>query len=267
MKQLENTFERDNNKFSQMTRNDKTALYVRKTFEDTFVCYEVFAVKTMNDEEIYPLEPAFGKCAWAPKSIERAQTYFDRISKGEIVIPDINPLTGEMIPLVNDPSLDEMMAEAEIPVTNVVETIPAETVAPVVVENVITIPVETVAEPVIDVPIVIVNPVESTVTQVETTETVTAPSEIVPIETVAKVDVTPTNDGGALVTVAKVKKNKVEMVIPLGEFTQAQFAIANNLPVRGVVWSRLDFLVNSGKLNKSFRKVGKGKPTAFYVGV
>jgi hypothetical protein len=77
---------------------------------------------------------------------------------------------------------------------------------------------------------------------------------------------TPASD--VLVEVATVTtKNKVasvNMVIPTGEFTQAQFALANNLPERGVVWGKLDSLVKAGKLKKEFKKLGKGRPSACY---
>jgi hypothetical protein len=54
--------------------------------------------------------------------------------------------------------------------------------------------------------------------------------------------------------------------IPTGEFTQAQFATANLLPVRGVVYNVIQTLVNKGLIKVSQRvKMGAGRPTVLYV--
>jgi hypothetical protein len=110
-------------------------------------------------------------------------------------------------------------------------------------------------------------------------EPISEPVEISLVETVAhqedpmvtetptaEVEVGGTPDGGAVVTVAKIRKKRVEMVmnIPKGCFTQADFARANDLPERGIVWSKLDKLVTDGKLSKSMKQIGKGRPTAIY---
>jgi len=250
MKKLENTFEKDSNKFSLVARDEKAAMYLRKTLEDTLVCYEVFSIKSKNNEEIYPEAHAFGKWAWAPKSMDRAQTYFDRISKGEIVIPDVDPTTSEMIPLENDMSLEEMMAESEV--ENV-----SQPVENVVVESVVTtIPVETTVEPTIEIPIVVNSPVETVETPVETTD---------------KVEVTPTNDGGVLVTVAKVKKDKVTYLYPTGEFLRNDFAKMNGMdhtPPHSDSYGPLMAEIKAGRVVELRKeKMGKGKPRSIYSAV
>lgn len=69
-----------------------------------------------------------------------------------------------------------------------------------------------------------------------------------------------------VVRVEPVATKKVTVTIPVGEFTQAQFAVANNLPERGVVWSMLDTLKTRGFIKESKReKVGPGRPTVFYI--
>jgi len=159
-----------------------------------------------------------------------------------MVIPDYNPITNIVDRPENDPSLEELMAEDEVP--QLVETVVDST--PIVETNDDpTAPAEAVVEP-----------------------------EVVEIELEEEIEptvVNPTVDGGAVVTVAKVKKVKVPKsdktqtaVIPTGEFTQAQFATANGMPLRGAVWGRLDNLVQSGKLVKVLKQVAKGRPTAFY---
>lgn len=239
MNKLETNFTLDNNNFTQLKRTDTAALYKRETPEGTLVSYEVFAVKTKDGSEVYPNSNAFGgnfKWAWAPISQDRANVLFDRLANNEVVVPDVDPITGEMNRPENDPSLEEVLAsEDPTPVQEIVNEppvgwteIPAGLETPVVSET----------------PAVLEDP-----TVVET------PS----------VDVTP--DGGAVVTVAKVKKEKVipTMNIPSGEFTQAEFARANGLPERGVVWSRLDSLVQAGKLSKVLKQIGKGRPKAFFT--
>lgn len=241
MKTLETQFVNDDNTFTQIKRTDKAALYKRETLEGNFVSYEVFQIKTKDGQEIYPTQESFSKWAWCPILEDRANTVYDRINNGDMVIPDYDPITNTVAPLENDPSLEELMAEDETPtVVSVVESTPI----------------------------------------VETNDDPTAPEagvvepEVVEIEleeTVEPTVVNSTVDGGAVVTVAKVKKVKVPKtdktqtaVIPTGEFTQAQFAVANGMPLRGAVWGRLDNLVQSGKLVKVLKQVAKGRPTAFY---
>lgn len=102
---------------------------------------------------------------------------------------------------------------------------------------------------------------------VPSTPAVETPVVDVSLEATPAVEVAATPDGGAVVTVAKVKKTKVEFspIYPEGEFDQAIFARANGLPERGVVWSRLDDLVKAGKLSKVLRPIGKGRPKQFFT--
>jgi hypothetical protein len=74
--------------------------------------------------------------------------------------------------------------------------------------------------------------------------------------------------GAVLVTVAEVKKNeKINWVIPMGEFTQTQFAEANGLPVRGTVYNTIQSLINKGMIKIARReKLSGGRPTVLYVG-
>ncbi len=242
MKQLETTFELDDNRFTQLKRSASAAIYKRETMEGNLVSYEVFAVKSKNGVEVYPQKHAFGKWAWCPISLDKAEIYFDRIDSSETVIPDVDPETSEVVRDEVEVSLDDM------PDVNVEGQVSVQTTA--------------------DAPVVV------SLESVEAGEDPTVPDEVV-VEPVAEVvpevntEVQPTPDGGAVVTVAKVKKEKVEMVfiIPKGEFTQAQFAVANGLPERGVVWSRLDSLVKAGKLNKALVKMGKGRPTQVFTEV
>jgi hypothetical protein len=80
-------------------------------------------------------------------------------------------------------------------------------------------------------------------------------------------EVAPTADGGAVVTVAKVKKEKapaIDYIIPSGEFSQKDFAHANNIPERPL-WGKINRLVESGKIVKVLRADGKGRSKAFYT--
>lgn len=228
MKQLETQFTLDNNNFTQVKRSAKAALYKRETLEGAFISFEVFSIKSKDGVEVYPNQTAAGKWCWCPIKAERAEKYFNNIDSGDIVVPDVDPITGEYVRSEEDnKSLEQVLAEADpapLIVTNIDPTAPAEIPTPEVV-----------------------------MTDSPTPE------------------VTATADGGAVVEVAKVKKNRnttnVQMVIPSGEFTQAEFAKANGLPERGVVWGKLDALVQAGKLKKDFKQVGKGRPAAVYVGV
>jgi hypothetical protein len=238
MKQLETKFTQDNNNFTQVKRSDKAAVYRRETLEGAHVSFEVFAIRTKDEQEVYPNQKAMSRWAWCPVLEKDADKWYNRFNKGEIPIPQIDPITGENIPLTNDISLDELMAQTDVPVSVLVET-PATQEDP-------TIPNEA--------------PVDVVVSGGGT-----------PVESVPAV--LPTPDGGAVVTVAKVKKAKAVkavkvasvLTIPTGEFTQAQFATANGMPERGSVWGKINGLVEAGKLNKVMRQVGKGRPTAFFT--
>ncbi len=238
----------DSDQFTQIKRSDKAALYKRETAEGAFITFEVFAIKAKNDVEVYPNEDAMSKWAWCPISQTRAETYFKRINDGEIAIPNVDPETSEMIPLENDPSLEELMAQDD----------PIVTTAVIVQAPVVEIPVDVLVE----------DPTAPTATQHSVETAITANADVSPIPLTIP-DVTPLVDGSAAVTVAKVTKTKVQptMVIPTGSFTQAQFAVANGLPERGIVWSKLDFLVQNGKLNKTMQKMGRGRPAAVFTAV
>lgn len=254
MKQLENIVTIEGGHTATLVkRNDKAAIYKRETAEGQFVSFEVFALLTKDGMEIYPNQKAVqNRWCMCPTSEAKANTWFDRFTNGDVAIPNVDPVTGEPLEAADNRSLDEL------PDVNVSVDVPTPTVAePVVVVADIpaeTVAVETPAETVVEVPVVEVPTVEAdpTVPDVE-------------VPTVEVPEVTATPDGGAVVTVAKVVNNVLTMVIPSGEFTQAEFANANGLPERGVVWSKLDALVKLGKLSKRFGTTGKGRPKAFFT--
>jgi hypothetical protein len=253
MKKLENILTLDGGHTATLVkRNAKAAIYKRETAEGQFVSFEVFAVKSKDGMEIYPNQKAVqAKWAFCPMNLDRANTWFDRIVNGDVLIPNVDPVTGESIEVADNRSLDEL------PDVNVSVDAPVAVEAPAVVvtdispEVAVEVPAD---EPVAEVPAV----------EVPTVEDPTAPDDV-PVVEVPEVEVTPTVDGGVAVTVAKVKKDVLTMVIPAGEFTQADFANANGLPERGVVWSKLDALVKAGKLAKKFGSNGKGRPKAYFT--
>lgn len=73
----------------------------------------------------------------------------------------------------------------------------------------------------------------------------------------------------AVVKVAKSRQRvdkDATYVIPDGEFTQADFAKANNMPERGRVYGILQQQVKSGKVKPvGLKKVGKGRPSAYFA--
>lgn len=258
MKQLENIVTIEGGHTATLVkRNDTAAIYKRETAEGQFVSYEVFAIMTKDGMEIYPNQTAV-KNRWCmcPTSEAKANTWFDRFTNGDVVIPNVDPVTGDPIETADNRSLDEL---PDVNVSVDAPPIPA----PVVVVEDIT------PKSVVDVP---TDSVPSDVTPTDVVPTVEVPTAeedpsapAVEVPTVEVPEVTPTADGGVVVTVAKVKKNVVTFNIPTGEFTQADFANANGLPERGVVWSKLDGLVKEGKLTKRFGTTGKGRPKAFFT--
>ena len=86
--------------YVQIKRNDVAAIYKRNTKDGLFLDYEVFkiliekegkntfGVITQEDTEKYPSTGKFGKTAWSVNSLERAQMYFDRITKDAASIVD-----------------------------------------------------------------------------------------------------------------------------------------------------------------------------------
>jgi hypothetical protein len=225
-------------------RNDKAALYRRSSPEGTFLSFDVFAVKSSGGVEVYPtVEASHSGWAWSPSSEERARTWFDRITNGDVVIPDVDPITGEPVG-ADTRSLDELpdIVEATIgepgPVVDV----------PIVVENT----AEDVEVPEVEIPTVEVPEVDPTEPTVE------VPTVEVP---------TVTSEGGTTPVKGRGRKpaDLSKLVIPEGEFDQATFARANGLPERGVVWSRLDSLVSAGTISKRFASEGKGRPKAYFT--
>lgn len=66
------------------------------------------------------------------------------------------------------------------------------------------------------------------------------------------------------ILVAKMEDESQE--IPIGEFTQAQFALHNCMPVRGVVYNILQTLIVKGIVKVSKRiQLGAGRPTVMYI--
>lgn len=247
MKQLENILTIDGGHIATLVkRNDKAAIYRRETADGDFVSFEVFALLAKDGMEIYPNQKAVqNRWCMCPMTEAKANTWFDRFSNGDVQIPNVDPVTGESLEKVDNRSLDEL------PDVNVSVDVPA----PVVVITTAT-PVDALELPTVE---------ESPVPAVElpAVEDPTAPDDVPVVEIP---EVTPTVDGGVAVTVAKVNKGVVTMVIiPTGEFTQAEFAIANGLPERGVVWSKLDALVKAGTIVKRFGSNGKGRPKAFFT--
>lgn len=65
-----------------------------------------------------------------------------------------------------------------------------------------------------------------------------------------------------------VKNNSDGVLIPSGEFTQADFAEVNNLPPRGSVYNLLKSMIEKGSVKESRRvSFGRGRPTVMYRGV
>jgi hypothetical protein len=229
MNQLQVTFTQDNNVFTQLKRSDKAALYKRETMEGAFVGHEVFAIMTKDGSEIYPQKQAFGQWAWTPMALERAEVYFNRLDKGEVVIPQVDPVTGEQIRPENEPTLEEALSETE----------------PVLKDTTKETPVSVDVDP--TAPAVVVE-----TPKVKTPKT--KKDKVVKVKTPKTIKV-------------KTPKVKDELVIPDGTFDQATFAAANGLPARGIVWSKLDGLVQGGKLSKAFVEGGKGRPKAVFTKV
>jgi hypothetical protein len=244
MKQLENILTLDGGHTATLVkRNNKAAIYKRETAEGQFVSFEVFAIKSKDGAEVYPNQKAVqAKWAFCPMSEERANVWFDRIMNGDVTIPDVDPVTNEPLN-VDTRSLDDLpdvnvSVDVSAPLGSNDNPIILPAVSPT---DIVSVPVDSV--PAVEVP---------------TVEDPTVPDVEVP-------EVTPTMDGGVLVPVAKVSKGVLTMVIPSGEFTQADFANANGLPERGVVWSKLDALVKVGRLTKRFGSNGKGRPKAYFT--
>lgn len=234
MKQLENTFELENNKFTQVKRSDKAALYKRETLEGQFVSYEVFAIRTKNDVEIYPNKTAFGRgvTSWAfcPMDLKRADVYYDRFEKVgekdgfEPTWIHTDPETGEIIP-EETPTIENVEVSLETP------------------KNEQATDITTSPEP----------------------DIVQPPQPEQPM-----VQVTP--DGGAVVTVAKVTKTQKVLPtfkFPKGEWTRTDFALLNNLkPCNSESYSALMREIKAGRAKEVRKdKSGKGKPRSIYTTV
>lgn len=268
MKKLPSQFEAENQKFSQVKRSDKAALYKRENPDGSLVSYEVFAVRTKNGSEVYPNKTAFGKgeftWAWCPIELAKAEQLYamaDKAGTADGFVPmwdNIDPETGERVELSEEQ--ESVITEAfPVPVEG------EKMVATVSVENV---------------------NLTDTTTETETpAEDIVEPTEIMPTG-----EPQSTPDGGAVVPVLEVGKKEVKKTekkakgktpkkdskektvktevkykFPKGEFTQADFARANGLPERGVVWSKLDKLVQGKVLSKKLKKLGRGRPSQIFT--
>lgn len=98
MKKLETEFVKNcdsvgNTTFKQLRKQDGVALYERLKGDEHF-CYEVFVVKTIKagtplpggkkveeDYEQYPGAAQWGKTAWSPKTLDKAEDMFDKLVK------------------------------------------------------------------------------------------------------------------------------------------------------------------------------------------
>lgn len=78
-------------------------------------------------------------------------------------------------------------------------------------------------------------------------------------------------DTTVLVSIVEVSTEEVKdesSDIPVGEFTQSQFAVHNCMPPRGVVYNVLQSLINKGVVRISQRvQIGGGRPTILYTAV
>jgi hypothetical protein len=87
-----------------------------------------------------------------------------------------------------------------------------------------------------------------------------------PITTVPVAVTVKANKGNTLMMLATVTVKADNQDIPTGEFTQTQFATANSLPIRGMVYNVIQTLVNKGLIKVSRRvKMGPGRPTCLYI--
>jgi hypothetical protein len=271
MKQIPSQFTTNDHVFTQVKRGSKAAIFRRESTAGQILSFDVFALLRDSDgNEVYPQAHALSKWAWAPAQEHRAKTYFDRIEKGDMTVPDFNPHTSEIIRPENEPTLAEVMAGPDVELTEIplVPTIVPEAVVVAEptptehsVETAVSLDEVVPAEPTIEPEVVVAS---EPVPMEDPTAIVVEPT----VETADPTVVTPTADGGAVVTVAKVRKSRVTvtMKIPdLAEFTQAQFAEANGLPARGVVYGRIQTEIEAGRIVlKEMRQSGKGRPTAFY---
>ncbi len=233
MKQLENQITLENNDVATLVkRTDKAAIYKRESSTGEFISFEVFAIMTKDGMEIYPNKTAFGRgpltWAWCPILEDRANVYYDRLNNGDVVIPQVDPVTGEVISdNTTEVSLDEM------PDVNV---------------DTPTIATETTVDPTI--PEVTAPPVPPTEPTVQTTP-----------------------DGGAVVTVAKVRKTKVypTMKLPVGEFIRDEFAELNGFdhhPSHSDSYVPLMREIKEGRVREVRKeKRGPGRPRSVYIAI
>lgn len=267
MKQLENILTLDGGHTATLVkRNDKAAIYRRETAEGQFVSFEVFAIMTKDGAEIYPNQKAVqNRWCTCPTSEAKANTWFDRFVNGEVVIPNVDPVTGEPLEVADNRSLDEL------PDVNVSVDIPA----PVVVVTDIS-PEGAVDNPIIlpavDTTEIVSVPVDSVpAVEVPAVEDPTAPDEVPTVE-VPEVEVTPTVDGGMAVTVAKVVKTKVLPTYNFptkAEWLRDDFAELNGMdhhPAHSDSYGPLMALIKAGKVREVKKAVvGKGRPRSFYA--
>jgi len=253
MKQLENIVTIEGGHTATLVkRNDKAAIYKRETAEGQFVSYEVFAILTKDGMEIYPNQAAVrNRWCVCPLNEAKANVWFDRYTNGEVTFANVDPVTGDPIEATDNRNLDEL-PDVNVSVS---DTTPAETEPTVVTEPVVEVAVE--SSPAVEIP---------------TVEDPTAPPEV-EIPTVEVPDVVPTADGGAVVTVAKVRQAKVypTMKLPVGEFLRDDFAELNGMdhhPAHSDSYGPLMREIKEGRvieLRKEQR--GKGRPRSIYTAV
>lgn len=250
MKKLENILTIEGGHTATLVkRNDKAAIYKRETAEGQFVSFEVFAIMTKDGMEVYPNQKAVqNRWCMCPMTEAKATTWFDRFTNGDVAIPNVDPVTGETIEKVDNRNLDEL------PDVNVSVDVPAPLGSndnPVILPPVD--PTDIVSVPSVEVPIV------------------EDPMATVEVPTVEVPEVTPTVDGGVVVTVATVKAKKVfpALLLPVGEWTRTDFANLNGLkPANSESYGALMREVKAGRV-KELRKEssGRGKPKSIYTAV
>lgn len=88
MKKLELEIKKNGFVYKQEHRTDNVALYSQWD-EGRIICYEVFRIwvqkarewngKTFPEKEVYPRDEDFGYSAWAPNSLQRAESIYDKL--------------------------------------------------------------------------------------------------------------------------------------------------------------------------------------------
>jgi hypothetical protein len=264
MKQLELNFVRGGNQYTQISRNGKAAIYRVETVEgNSFVTFEVFAIRSLDGEEVYPTQTATSKWLFSPTNESRANMWFNRLTNGEVSgFEGLHPVTGLPMDLVDERSIDDL-PDVNPPIS--MDFVQSPVVEPAVSETVTVVEptVVVTAEPVVEadpdwtitddtnVPVSMDVPVDPTVPEPATTPVVS----VVVAPTVPKV--------------VKVKKPYVGLNLPQGEWTRTDFAILNGLkPANSESYGALMREVKAGRVVEVRKdKSGKGKPKSIYTAV